>query len=663
MYAPVPARGKKTDITRSRTGCLRCRRKRRKCDEEKPSCRRCASSGTDCEYGTMTLKFREATQWAAQKVDHRKATGTDHPHPPRSTSARSTAAATGQDQALQMHVSHLHEPSGQQSCQPTPPTSAEHYNCSADAELAPQYWQCASELTAQGEGCLSANSLTSGPGVDSAIFEQDYIVGNATADNPPSRWPDLHVNQLGLEFGTALIVGENGLLDRFLDFPESIEDARLSEMPCAGPKTLPQDITGPSPPGSGGGEEALGQTHVEFDRASQLSPHSCPDQSQQQQSPLSPTNQHPLRSHELQAQLPWPKVPKAPSKTKLSTSQRIYLAHFRVALTKAFPIELPCLWDLITKSEPVRCAALALAAANLANLKGKQLDDASGTWNAMPTHAAKATDFAAESLATLEGGSGLSLDARLVTMLLIIYYELEAGSMGNVFHTLSILNATILRHPDDVFSLPHGEAIVRWWIHLRSFAASAQSCHQLYDTESPVGALISDMETRVATPSQMIELIGTKGQRLWQRVLLTKCFRDSGDTPAEILKTFDDCWTILRGSQLHYTNEQYEGWNRLMDEDELYEELQNLKTTLEGCRPPTEFRPLLLTDQSRISSFPETTEPLRFSTHRRAMEVADFAFAQIICDEGLLRLLADSQRDVPTQFGDEQSTETPLFNP
>ncbi|KAH7034574.1 uncharacterized protein B0I36DRAFT_360085 [Microdochium trichocladiopsis] len=37
---------------RVRTGCLKCRVRRRKCDEGKPKCQRCISGGFECQYGT-----------------------------------------------------------------------------------------------------------------------------------------------------------------------------------------------------------------------------------------------------------------------------------------------------------------------------------------------------------------------------------------------------------------------------------------------------------------------------------------------------------------------------------------------------------------------------------------------------------------------------------
>ncbi|KAF4443837.1 Transcriptional regulatory protein pro-1 [Fusarium austroafricanum] len=42
----------KTRLTRTRTGCFKCRVRRRKCDEGKPSCQRCLDGGFECQYGT-----------------------------------------------------------------------------------------------------------------------------------------------------------------------------------------------------------------------------------------------------------------------------------------------------------------------------------------------------------------------------------------------------------------------------------------------------------------------------------------------------------------------------------------------------------------------------------------------------------------------------------
>ncbi|GFF58016.1 hypothetical protein IFM46972_10976 [Aspergillus udagawae] len=68
MQADFPSRAAVSDRTgeretrrwrRTRSGCLNCRRKRRKCDEGKPTCLRCRKRRENCQWG-MRVTFREA---------------------------------------------------------------------------------------------------------------------------------------------------------------------------------------------------------------------------------------------------------------------------------------------------------------------------------------------------------------------------------------------------------------------------------------------------------------------------------------------------------------------------------------------------------------------------------------------------------------------------
>ncbi|OAA72893.1 Zn(2)-C6 fungal-type DNA-binding domain protein [Akanthomyces lecanii RCEF 1005] len=62
--------------TRTRTGCLNCRRKKRKCDEGRPSCGSCVRRGQPCEWG-LKVTFR------AENAQH-----LDESHPSMRRSAR-----------------------------------------------------------------------------------------------------------------------------------------------------------------------------------------------------------------------------------------------------------------------------------------------------------------------------------------------------------------------------------------------------------------------------------------------------------------------------------------------------------------------------------------------------------------------------------------------
>ncbi|ETS79305.1 hypothetical protein PFICI_09158 [Pestalotiopsis fici W106-1] len=54
---------------RTRTGCRNCRRKRKKCDEQRPVCRGCLRSGAECDWG-LKLVFRP---------EHAETIAADHP--------------------------------------------------------------------------------------------------------------------------------------------------------------------------------------------------------------------------------------------------------------------------------------------------------------------------------------------------------------------------------------------------------------------------------------------------------------------------------------------------------------------------------------------------------------------------------------------------------
>ncbi|KAF2674458.1 hypothetical protein BT63DRAFT_10671 [Microthyrium microscopicum] len=58
MYGPAPTRRKKTNICRSRAGCVSCRKRRKKCDEQKPTCGSCLKLEKPCEQVSPAFEFR-----------------------------------------------------------------------------------------------------------------------------------------------------------------------------------------------------------------------------------------------------------------------------------------------------------------------------------------------------------------------------------------------------------------------------------------------------------------------------------------------------------------------------------------------------------------------------------------------------------------------------
>ncbi|KAH6689757.1 hypothetical protein F5X68DRAFT_260360 [Plectosphaerella plurivora] len=59
-------RPKKTDIVRRRTGCQRCRSKRRQCDETRPECLACVRRGVPCSGYENRIRFKDVSDQTAE---------------------------------------------------------------------------------------------------------------------------------------------------------------------------------------------------------------------------------------------------------------------------------------------------------------------------------------------------------------------------------------------------------------------------------------------------------------------------------------------------------------------------------------------------------------------------------------------------------------------
>ncbi|KAH7363299.1 hypothetical protein B0T11DRAFT_282384 [Plectosphaerella cucumerina] len=59
-------RPRKTDIVRKRTGCQRCRNKRRQCDETRPECLACVQRGVPCSGYERSIRFKDVSDRTAE---------------------------------------------------------------------------------------------------------------------------------------------------------------------------------------------------------------------------------------------------------------------------------------------------------------------------------------------------------------------------------------------------------------------------------------------------------------------------------------------------------------------------------------------------------------------------------------------------------------------
>lgn len=609
----------------------------------------------DCEYGAITLKFREATRWAAQKVELGKvmpsaATRRITPPPPQN----SAEIVQGHRAPIpgESTVSPVYQQVSPPQDTEAPPATYYH-DTSPASFMAEQNDSYQSSAGVPELGVEADPSPVSVAALDPPTGSQGSMPGSLLHSCYSPKWNGAHLGQLGFDLASTTTDADNALYPNLLDFPDSLVDTGLAE-------PYWNDIMMQTPVGDSPASSLQQSTDTDVQGNCDINPtcqplvvdHPQQPPDQQQASPSAQQNYQASKaniSHRTclpSVQLPWPKAQKPPPGSKISVGHRIYLAHFKVAVLQAFPLELPFLWDMVIKSEPVRYAALSLSAANLANLQGQQPDDNGSAWVAMPVHSARASAFSKQTVEALENGTAVTLDARIVTMILVVFYELEASSFSSASHSLSVLNVMILSCPEHVLSSTNGRTIIQWWLHLRTFIANAQGPYSLYGPEDSTESLINQLEVRVAGAPQMIDLITTKATRIWHRVLVAKCFEAPGDRPVDTMRKVDDWWRILKGN--HLCEPSRDDQSRILSEDELYEELENLQRALDACDAPSDFQPSMLEEGPASQQI----LPLRFPNHRRAIEVADFAFAHIVCGQERLRALVEHSTDLPRQFPD-----------
>ncbi|KAJ3512909.1 hypothetical protein NM208_g15259 [Fusarium decemcellulare] len=337
----------------------------------------------------------------------------------------------------------------------------------------------------------------------------------------------------------------------------------------------------------------------------------------------------------------WPPqtfVPGPLPRPGVAVGDRLYLAHFTVNIAEILPSRLEPLFTIVKNITPLRYAAMALAAANLANQKGKPAADVNGNWIAMPSHANSALRFMMDSLAAMQVESALSMEACVIIEILNLCYHLEAGTMQDMQETLKHLDHTILSYSDNISSLACGKDIIRCWLHLRSVCALSRPPHEPYGLESSVESLVIELEGSIATSWEHIHIITAKAWQVCHRLLILKCMGTRGDSTKETLDKCIRWWDILKADDENCATSSWKDMAGTLSEEDLYTELGHLRSSLDDCEVPEEF-PSRLEDTRSLPQTIQEIEPLRFSSHSSAMACADYAFSRLICEEDLVSTL------------------------
>ncbi|KAH8897446.1 hypothetical protein GQ53DRAFT_818714 [Thozetella sp. PMI_491] len=716
MYDPAPTRPRKTDNTRTRQGCMQCRRKRRKCDQEKPACRRCVKSMAACEYAT-TVEFRDATAWAAERVRESKQA--------RPTAAARAAKSRARRAAVSSPLSPCTEDSADSSALSSPEDLrrgllsafqthspdglglvAEEIALTADHDANQSLWRMRLAVEA---ATTTVTPTPTPPRWDHMVvtlpsprMHSVEVWASATCmDTPPILdWSTQPLDDFSLLYTLEPRASRSSTSSssppsseaRPLHDPLPVEDYRF-DTPDFGvnPMLLSQDpqllqsphITVPTPLATDSfnpvssptlHRDSFPQAHDQDDPCNHSSDY---EQTWTQNWALATANAYESAprgtwpsAHPLVRRTPSPAAPALPrvlsTACEIAVGDRIYLAHFTLHMIGVLPPQLRSLQQVATNAEPMLLAVLGLAAANMANLQGTQEHDRQGKsrWAPKDSHQKQATKLISRALHLISSDPHLSRPMRLGVAVLLAYSHLEFGTFVELFRATRRLEAMILENIGDGSLLLKDErGILQGWSYLRAFCKRIHPIHRPYGVESRTEHLLDTLEERVASPSHLVDLIRVDALHLTYRVFLYRCMRGHGSSPKETLRNISTWWDIVKGTTGRPPNQFHEDdFDTIIHEEDAHSALLELAAKLDCCETPREFPVDVDSYPDQHALYVSSLEdapalpPLRFSNHERAMECIDYAFAHIVCDWNLLERAASSRPASWAHGGEVPST-------
>ncbi|KAL6399081.1 uncharacterized protein AUP68_17622 [Ilyonectria robusta] len=179
-----PTRTRETTMSRSRTGCFTCRRRKKKCDERKPICSGCRQNSLECNWPALPSMFAKAQRLAPAAMSA-KAISRQQP----STTSLEAASSSSTDLGSTRVHSHQHHQDADSSTSSPPstphpcPTFSHCPSSSSSAISSSSFSPSTSEIFYPYDG----NNLSRSASVVSATFDISPKASSNASPNSSTR--------------------------------------------------------------------------------------------------------------------------------------------------------------------------------------------------------------------------------------------------------------------------------------------------------------------------------------------------------------------------------------------------------------------------------------------------------------------------------------------
>lgn len=179
-----PTRTRETTMSRSRTGCFTCRRRKKKCDERKPICSGCRQNSLECNWPALPSTLTKAQRLAPAAMSA-KAISRQQPSATSLKAASSSSTGSGSTR-VHNHQHHQDANSSTSSPPSTPnpcPTFSPYPSSSSSAISSSSFSPSTSEIFYPYDG----NNLSRSASVVSATFDISPKASSNASPNSSTR--------------------------------------------------------------------------------------------------------------------------------------------------------------------------------------------------------------------------------------------------------------------------------------------------------------------------------------------------------------------------------------------------------------------------------------------------------------------------------------------
>lgn len=600
------------------------------CDETKPQCKRCEKIGRVCQYPSVNIRFRDASGWAEWKVKKGKGDALDSDKVQPST------------------------------IPPAPPVIAPE----------PMVWVPEAETRAEMRVDLplhlagaSAARHTDGarPYSDINIIEPYPSGLGAASCGPMSCGPASGGSGWMSDYST-----EKELGDYFFEPLDMGYDVQTGCLIYGQSPSIPGDvqrvITGSVYSGETGSSPSSSETDS-FDAFDIVSSRKYRRHSNGEVQVLSHTSPNFLDygwTNASQWQLSKnASVPLALLDSQLTAKDRSYLKHFNSHVVQILPLKPDALRHYAKGAEVVLYAAMALGAANLANFQGSfsKTPEAPGRWkwHHDQVHKVNALQYTGKALSLAKSEALGELGDLMAASLLLSYVETQVGTFAGLRQYICGIEDLTVKTHAQIHGCDHGNGLLTGAVNTRVMGKYLTGPWRLDEPSEGGDPFWTELELWSVSQSVLVQKIGSEAFIFSIHVTLLAVKRHCMHTPDTVLEALlerTSTWLGVPGLRDDATDQEVAA-----TQEELYAKIEELSKRLQECKPPkglpmddpsASSQPPSALSEAASQDLPFDLEPLYFDTHEEAMDIADYALSQILCETALLRQLIDPDSPSPT---------------